>query len=191
MKQVFVFIFLWVCVSCSEKNEVTGSIPADSLANKADGVVVLKDTVHETVTQADSVVKDQGELCTITAVYNTSYCGGAVPPKELLDELAKHHALKNTSITLHVKGTIRNADTRKVIKLDKQGKSSVNLKEGLWEFGLTTDIDKRIAGINPACEIAIQKKYGTFSVKKEGKNNFYLLYHFDCDPCDPDMKKRP
>lgn len=191
MKHSNVVILFLTCLSCGEKKEVPGNTPTDSLAGKADGVVVLKDTIPETIPQVDSVVTYQGESCSITAVYNTSYCGGAAPPKELLDELAKHHALKNTSITLHVKGTIRNADTWQVVKLDKQGKSSVNLKEGLWEFGLTTDIDKRIAGINPACEIAIQKKYGTFRVKKEGKNNFYLLYHFDCDPCDPDMKKRP
>ncbi|HYG50164.1 MAG TPA: hypothetical protein VD905_04635 [Flavobacteriales bacterium] len=189
MKRVVALILVVVCISCANERK-TGpeSISANSLATQPNNTVILKDSVVGDTLPVDSA---QTQLCSITAVYNTSYCGGAAPPQELLKTLAKHIPLRNTAIHLHLKGTIRGPETSHVLELDKSGKSSVRLKEGLWEYGLTSAIDKSISGINPECEITVQKKYGTFTVKKGDKNKFYLLYHFDCDPCDPDMKKRP
>lgn len=119
--------------------------------------------------------------------YNGSYCGGARPQQEILDELAKPKNLINTTIKVCSIG--RKGSPIKV-KTDGNGKCQIKLTEGEWSYTLTKDIDKSVLYINKKCSRAISKVYGTFKISQANPTPIELFYHFDCDPCDANSKRR-
>jgi hypothetical protein len=122
------------------------------------------------------------------ATYNGSYCGGARPQQQILDELAKPKNLINTTLKISPIG--RKGSSIKV-KTDGNGKCQLKLTEGEWAYTLTKDIDKSVLYINKKCSRAISKGYGTFKIGQSNHTPFELFFHFDCDPCDPNSKIRP
>ena len=119
--------------------------------------------------------------------YNGQYCGGARPSQEMLDEFAQLKVLSNTTIKIFPVGK-----KKPIVKCttDALGKCSIKLPAGEFNFTLTPAIDKSILYINKKCSKAINKVYGTFKVSEADSKTIELLYHFDCDPCDPNSKKR-
>lgn len=121
--------------------------------------------------------------------YNGTYCAGAKPPAEMLEEIGREKPLANTTIKIFCVGK-KQPSYKVKVKTDTEGKCTVKLPEGEWDYMLTSSIDKSILYINKKCSKAIKKVYGTFTVKKTDTEPIKLLYHFECDPCDPNSKKR-
>lgn len=133
--------------------------------------------------------KSKKELfaCQLLVKYNGKYCGGARPSQEMLDEFAQPKSLVNSTIKIFPVGK-----KKPIVKCtsDALGKCSLKLPVGEYNYSLTSNIDKSILFINKKCTKAINKVYGTFKVDKVATNDIELLFHFDCDPCDPNSKRR-
>lgn len=119
--------------------------------------------------------------------YNGSYCGGAKPSEQMLEEIESMRPLSNTTLKVFPIG--KKKPVYKV-KTDKNGIAKISLPDGEWEYTLTKDIGKEIMYINKKCSKAINQVYGTFTTGMSGLDEINVNFHFKCDPCDENSKKR-
>ena len=131
--------------------------------------------------------KKGGSSYELVVKYNGSYCAGAKPQEEILKEIGKERELSNTTIKIYPAG--KKKPVYKV-KTNGHGKATVILPEGEWKYTLTSEIGKDVLYLNKKCSKAITKVYGTFTTKASGAAQIEILYHFECDPCDPNAKRR-
>jgi hypothetical protein len=121
------------------------------------------------------------------ARYNNAYCNGAPPPKEVLDQLKSPKLLKNSTIRF-----VLDKDTSKTAtaKTDGRGVLRVMLDTGLWWCCLTRDADPA-TGINKNCPLLFRKRFCSVRIQKNESNVAELMFQLPCDPCDPEVKRRP
>jgi hypothetical protein len=192
-------IALFVLASCAEnRNAPETAMMKDSLVMTADTLkepfakkdtVLLKPAAPDTADHPLSLqaVAVEDHSVPGKAFYNLSYCSGAAPPEEVLSELKKPRPLKNTVIIFML---LPDRTKRVKAKTGDQGAFRVDLPKGKWEYYLTKEVDQYL-GLDLACERWFSKCYGSVTSSGKGKDSLEVLFHLDCDPCDPSVKMRP
>lgn len=123
----------------------------------------------------------------VKALYNTSYCGGAKPPEEILAKHREQRILKNSEIKL----IMRPSNYELKIRTDKNGLFDLIFDNNSdFEYYLTNNIDLLTVNINTNCDALLKRKFGTFKMTSP-KDTISILFHLPCDPCDPYSKMRP
>jgi hypothetical protein len=134
-----------------------------------------------------SFCKKPGRSYELEVKYNGKYCGGAKPNDEILLQYALHREFGNSVIKICPVG--KKKPVYKV-KTNAFGQAKVVLPDGEWKYSLTNEVSNDVLYINEKCSESINKIYGTFKTDSTTKSVIELLYHFECDPCDPNSKKR-
>lgn len=192
MKQIlffFVFIFL---IGCAEEHSHDNG--ADSLAQSdslplafthPDSVAARKDSVTLT---ADTVVPVDNKIhASFRFYYTTSYCGGARPTEEIIQENAMPRLLTNSKVKLKNHHT----DIVYTCVIGSDGEANVDLEEGKYDVYFTKEINPALpTGYDPKCSLWQNKSLFTVKVTNDGKTREVTL-HFECNPCDENMKRRP
>ena len=175
-----IIIFLISCYGNSEKLQ-----PEINSENETE--FIMDSTITETKFTEPISTKDSTSILEGKAFYNSSYCNGAPPPADILEDLKKFRILINSEIKFvnHSDETII-----AIAKTDENGNYQVNLENGKWDYYLTPNISKKY-GIDPNCTERFENKYGTIEINETSEKIPDLHFHFDCDPCDPTIKMRP
>lgn len=183
MKICLSILLSLVLFSCS--NTEKSAILTETTAKIEKEKLLINDSISKQIPEEKMAV-DTSQYIKGKAVYNTSYCNGAAPSKEMLAEHRKEKPLKNSIILLKSK-----SGKEFEIKTDSNGDFVITVEtKGEFDYYLTKKIDTAI-GANTKCDAVFSKKYGTIKMPETPYGNIHLLYHFNCDPCDPYSKMRP
>ncbi len=184
MKQVLIVIgaAMVLLTACSPRttggNEVTDQ--ADSLS------VVVDETPEDmNVTPKDSLSVFYG-----TILNTQSYCGGARPPQELLNELATPKPYGNRSLVF-VHTTSHKEYT---FTTDEHGHYEVELPLGKYELrpGKRFNTEEENFTYDPNCSVWLTTVLATLEVLPPFSDNIKdFTIHIPCDPCDPNIRLRP
>lgn len=181
-----VFIFL---ISCA--NDSTQDTPVDSQSVWDSIQAPLK--VDSPLAKIDSSALDTTAPVINTfkakfkAWYTTSYCGGAKPTEEIVQQHAALRLLTNSNLKLknHFTGMVFTCST------NASGEAEVALEEGKYDVYLTPNINSSLnTGFDAKCNLWLDKSLFTVKVSNNGKVQDITI-HFECNPCDVNMKKRP
>jgi hypothetical protein len=189
MRALFILCAFFIFFSCTDsvnKNKAE-VIEKDSIIAKDGTELAASIETNDSITD---IIPDTSLLITehVSVMFTTSYCGGAAPTEEIENRHANRRPF--TKSTLRIKNSSAGIDT--LVSTNESGEFKASLPVGTYDVYLTSKVNSRLdTGFNPACEILKKKISGTFTVSHK-KNPFStVIIHFDCDPCDPDMKKRP
>ena len=121
----FLLLLPLVLFSCenSQPEETKKDSPAVVRAVDTIATTVKKDTVTDSITKQPV---QQADTLRGTVRFNLSYCGGAAPTMEVIEELKKYHALPSSVIILKKSGV------RYVISTNENGEFAAALPEGWW-----------------------------------------------------------
>jgi hypothetical protein len=124
----------------------------------------------------------------ITITYNSAYCGGAKPPKELIDNLNIPKPLANCKIKLVSMDSSKKIKA-KIFKTDKNGAKLLKISEGTYKVFIYSNAkNKAELPFNKKCVKYSETALGEIEIN--GKESIALI-RIPCDPCDPDIKHRP
>lgn len=191
MKQILfysVFIFLFGCAEEQphDNNSVDSSSHVESLTSPiahSDSVAARKDSAaQDTIIPVDNRIH-----ASFRFYYTTSYCGGARPTEEIIQENAMPRLLTTSTVKLknHHTGVVYTC------KIGKDGEATIDLEEGKYDVYLTREINPALpTGYDPKCSLWQNKSLFTVKVSNDGKTREVTL-HFECNPCDENMKRRP
>lgn len=172
----FVFLILSACTSDSvapdeklsqTQNDTTG-------LNQTDSIETIDSTLAE-LTAMDSVE--------IKFTYSGSYCNGAYPSEEVLEDIRKPRALSETTLILK-------NESEHIFTTDTRGRISAELKPGKYNVHLSPDNNADKAPYNVSCEKYYEKSWGSFTVDTS-RTNYKIHIEFPCDLCDETIKMRP
>ncbi|HEU4718517.1 MAG TPA: hypothetical protein VFU15_11810 [Bacteroidia bacterium] len=165
--------------SSSQQSPVAGTD-----AGNTKDTAVIPDTVQVTeIPKFDSVV-DVG----FTFLFTRAYCGGAAPPKEVLDKLNTPQALSLSTLILENKKTGNKIE----VTTDANGKTEMNIPAGRYILRFSDKINPALpTGFNPKCETWLKMKVTEMNIVPSGHVDKTVSITFECDPCDASAKMRP
>lgn len=190
MKRILFASVLIFFTACAE--EQSHDVSADSVKqnDSVDRVITHPDSV---AARKDSVIQDTVGLMdnkfnsSFIFYYTTSYCGGARPTEEIIQQNQMPRLLTNSTLKLknHHSGVVFTCIT------DKNGAAAVDLEEGKYDVYLTKEINPALpTGFDAKCSLWLNKSLYTVKVTDDGKTR-EVTVHFECNPCDENMKRRP
>lgn len=194
-----IFLFVTSClVGCSEesgsKPDVDSARSADSIAavhsngtnaNDSAAQLVVIDSVarrSDTAAQPDNKFR-----AAFRFYYTTSYCGGAPPTEEIIQQNEILRLLTNSTLKFknHHTGFVY------TIRTSPDAEGTIELEEGKYDVYLTRDINPGLpTGFDPKCSQWLDKLMFTVKAVNDGKMRDIII-HFECNPCDLGMKMRP
>lgn len=118
----------------------------------------------------------------------SSYCGGAAPPQDLLDELATPKAFVNGRLVFIEKSSKKAYP----FKTDATGHYTISLPAGNYELHPEKRTNIEDYGYDPNCKAWLSTVFAevTLNKKPSTQSNDFVI-HFVCDPCDPFIHMRP
>lgn len=181
MKYLLHILFFALIFACSNTEK--------SVSVKESATSEMEPAMDSTSEQVatEEMVKDTLQYINGAAFFNTSYCNGARPSNEILEQHRRERNLVNSTIKL------KNVKTGKEIevKTDAKGAFKIPLEsESEFEYYLTKQSDPSLGFINIKCDAVFERKYGTFKMS-DISDSLHLLFHLTCDPCDPYSRMRP
>lgn len=120
-------------------------------------------------------------------LFTSSYCGGARPTDEIVEEKQRLKTLSSSSIKF------KNHFTGKeyVLKTNAEGIAEGQMEQGKYDVFLTKDINAELGtGFDPKCKLWQDQLLLTVKVNSAGGTQSVNI-HFICNPCDENMKRRP
>jgi len=167
---------LVIFISCSENSAEEVSVenitPADS---------ALFPEVDSNLTEPDTLAPEN--LVGIAFTYSGSYCGGAYPSDEILEEVSRPQPLSEMKIVLK-------SDYEFTFETDAEGKISAPLDPGKYKLFLDRGNDTETSPFNVNCEAYYKKEWGTVRIDST-RTDYKVHIEFPCDLCDENVKKRP
>lgn len=116
----------------------------------------------------------------VTILFTNSYCGGAKPNQEILNELSIPRLFNNSCVIF--KNNLTNKKTK--AKTDNDAGAKVKLKTGSYSvFIHKTSSNKNGAQFNIKCKENLSTIIGNFDYTNSKQNDTIKL-HFPCIPCD-------
>lgn len=188
---VSVIAFAFGCSSDPKDDDhVTDSVRVVDSIRKLDSAVradsVSRNTLVDSV-PADTEIVEATYPAKFNIQYTSSYCGGARPTDEIVEEKQRLKTLSSSSIKFknHFTGT------EYVLKTNAQGIAEGQMEEGKYDVFLTNDINADLGtGFDPKCKLWQDQLLLTVKVKSSGTTQDVNI-HFICNPCDENMKRRP
>jgi hypothetical protein len=120
---------------------------------------------------------------TVSVFFKNSYCGGAVPPKSVLEQYKTEYPLKNSTILL--KDTSGNGKTIK-IRTNSKGIFKTKLKPGTYNFFMTKKYNKDLGfDFTSSCDIWLQRSFGQITIIEGQTDGYKILFDYGCNPCAP------
>lgn len=175
----WIFFISIALISCSTEVEKNELLKNEEVVAKKDTVVIIE----KVEIPIDTVVYFKVGL---RVVYSKAYCNGARPSDEMLDELYRE---KNYYLS-EIK--IRNMDNgeERLLVTDRMGKISDSLPRGIYQVFLTPNFFNELEGVfNPKCKLVLDKPIYNFKLHSNYLDK--ISHRFECDPCDPNSRKRP
>lgn len=171
----FTFIFLILQACTSNPVELKPDANDSTNLHLQDSSIQTTDTTSTTETLKDSVE--------IKFTYSGSYCNGAYPSEEILEDIRKARAL--SEITLIFKN-----QSEQIFTTDSKGRIIAFLEPGKYDVHISPDNDAEKAPYNVSCEKYYEKSWGSLSVDTS-RSNYKIHIEFPCDLCDETIKMRP
>lgn len=173
-------IFFILFISCGQPENKSSSL-VDSASKDnvrvVDSIIPVVDTnaIHTTVNSKQANQDDTtGKIITGYAYYNLPYCGGMMPSKERLDELAKWKNLYYATLIL------KNKSIEKEILIEYNGSFATDIPPGTYDVYLKK-INKEIWDISEnGCKDCLTKPITTVKLVY-GKMN-EIRFTFRCPP---------
>ncbi len=117
----------------------------------------------------------------VTVYFTNSYCGGAYPPKEILESFQKERLMINSTILLKSKG-----NKSITVKTDNKGVFTSPLAAGTYDMYMTKNYsDTMGCAFNYRCEMWLQHCFGQLTITKGNKTHYKFVFSFGCNPCEP------
>ena len=118
----------------------------------------------------------------VSIEYTNSYCGGAKPTPEIIAKSNTKYKLAGWVLRLEEEGGGKPI----LVKTDKEGKFSKDVKLGTYNIYLTKKINKTAkTNVDVNCKKMMARNYGQIVVKKGHSPNYVLTFGFGCSPCAP------
>ncbi|MBK8927225.1 MAG: hypothetical protein IPM74_15235 [Crocinitomicaceae bacterium] len=147
-----------------------------------DSVLAVTDSVlTEPVT--DSLIAETPDSVLMKITYSTSYCGGAYPPDEILEEHRTPQRFKHFTFLLR-------GDKDQEFTTNEQGKATLSLAPGSYQLFLLKENKERYAPFDLSCDAYYQEAWAKFDVNPN-KTDYKIHLDFPCDLCDPEVRVRP
>jgi hypothetical protein len=140
-----------------------------------------------TVSVPDTVPPDPLFTARLEFTFTSAYCGGARPTEEIIADKATARPLRNSTLLLknHFNGKTYTCTT------NDDGVCQTGITEGKYDVYLTTDINPKLGtGFDGKCSLWRNKVMYTVKITDDGKSRLVPV-HFECNPCDDNMKRRP
>jgi hypothetical protein len=180
---VFVFLF-----SCANRKENKSS---STVGEKKTEKAVDKKTTEEISvtnktekTKADAKAPDKSSVNNNVSgcvVFSNSYCGGMMPPQNILDEYKKTYPFPNSTFILEGKDLVKH-----FITTDNAGCFSAAIPAGSYDFFMTNKFSKTAgSNFNASCEQWLERNFGTIEIKSSQTKGYEIQYTFGCNPCEP------
>ena len=117
-----------------------------------------------------------------TVKYTNTYCGGAAPTPEILEQLETPQALTLTQLLFIPK----EGNNKKAIfaTTDSTGLVNVKLLPGTYSVKMSKKFNKTLGlNYNPTCKKMLYRVWQTIEIKKD-QNSTTITLHFSCNPCE-------
>jgi L-rhamnose isomerase len=118
-----------------------------------------------------------------TVKYTNTYCGGAQPTPEILEQLDNPQALTNTQLLFVPK----DGKSKKAIcaTTDKTGQVNIKLLPGTYSVKMSKKFNKALGlNYNPTCKKMLDREWQTLEINKD-QNTAPITLRFSCNPCEP------
>lgn len=124
-----------------------------------------------------------------TVLHTRSYCGGAPPPEELLEEFRKPLPYTEQSLVLKNRATGKSY----TLTTKSDGTYSVVVPSGMYDvFHTKRPGTKEQLGYDPNCDEWLKTKLDEISVAEQAVvSGKIITIHVSCEPCNPAERMRP
>lgn len=189
MKHLLYFALFFLLAGCAGESAHTDQETSDSSAKVAPAADTPAGTVSDTAPATVTVIdtSDPRFTARLGFTFTASYCGGARPTEEIIADKNTARPLRNSTLLLknHFNGKTYSCTT------NDDGVGQVSITEGKYDVYLTTDINPGLGtGFDGKCALWRNKVMYTVKLTDDGKLRSVPI-HFECNPCDENMKRRP
>ena len=182
----FTLFFLLSCAGESTSSDKDTVISVRDIPDTGAAAVTTIATDTATATAIDTTAE---RLFTtrLEFTFTSSYCGGARPTEEIIANKNTPRPLRNSTLLLknHFNGKSYSCTT------NDDGVCQTSITEGKYDIYLTTGINPKLGtGFDGKCSLWRNKVMYTVKITDDGKLRSVPV-HFECNPCDDNMKRRP
>ncbi len=155
------------------------------VATDSDTEVQISDTTHLLKTErVDTLVQpDLTVAAEIKITWSGSYCNGAYPPDELLEEIRQPRPLNEVKVIL--RGSEDYSYTT-----NSRGRIFATILPGDYTLLLDPENDPDKAPYNVTCEKYYDRSWGDIRIDTN-RTSYKIHLEFPCDLCDQTIKMRP
>jgi hypothetical protein len=125
--------------------------------------------------------KQKKKSVIVNVTFCNSYCGGAKPTENILEQYKKEYIFSNSSFIL------KKDSTNKQIKVttNSKGVFTTALAPGKYNYYMTNQFNKKAGStFNPDCDIWLNRSFGQIEILPQTKK-YKIVYNFGCNPCEP------
>ena len=166
------FFIVFVAFACTNS-------PADNIPAQGTDTVLTTNDVAIT----DTLTEEDADTLELKITYSSSYCNGAPPPEEILDELKEPKPFENFKFYLQ-------SDSTFFFETDSRGRAYITVQPGKYQLYFNTENQDRYAPFDLTCNEYFEKAWAELLIE-EGKTNYKCHIHFPCGLCEGAVWMRP